>query len=660
MAEIEMTPDWLQFITPGEAESDYHDGIGTDELTDEPLQPFEPLGLAGMGTLTPRDYQTECVEAIFRNLQEHRSTLAVLATGLGKTVIAAEVAMMWPETSGRVLFIAHRKELIEQAAASIGLHIDEDCGIEMGQQSEARRGRLVKRGKVIVGSVQTLSRPNRLQAFDPHQFGLVITDEAHHATANTYKTVYGYFQQNRQCRFLGITATPDRADECKLGEIFETTAYRKDICDGIDGGWLVPIVQQFVYVKGLDFASVRTTAGDLNERDLERAMAGANRDELADVDATELTPEQIEAREENERMLAAVAVPAIREANGKPGIVFGVTINHAEGLARMLRQHHCTAEAVTQDTDSDTRARIVSDFKAGKLQWLVGVGVFTEGFDAPNAEIVVVARPTKSRALYTQMIGRGTRPARGVIDGVESPDQRRAAIATSAKPNCKVLDFVGNSGRHKLISTADILGDSYPEDLRQAVLDRLRSLSEACDMRAELAAESQRREEMAKLKAEREEAERLAAERRLEELRQRCIAEARGKLRQATATYTTEDVDPFGDAAAYQRPVNAPARGTCTDKQLEYLVKLGVSRDKAAVFSKQQAGSVIDSLSAKVGGEFRITFGKHAGQSLAMAGDGFVWWVQNRMDDGPRRTQLLDNIALMRAERQAIAAQPGD
>jgi hypothetical protein len=179
-------------------------------------------------------------------------------------------------------------------------------------------------------------------------------------------------------------------------------------------------------------------------------------------------------------------------------------------------------------------------------------------------------------------------------------------------------------------------------------------------MRAELAAESQRREEMAKLKAEREEAERLAAERRLEELRQRCIAEARGKLRQATATYTTEEIDPFGDTAGYQRPVNAPPRGTCTDKQLEYLVKLGVSREKASGFSKQQAGAVIDSMSAKVGGEFRVTFGKHAGKSLAMAGEPFAWWVQNRMDDGPRRTQLLDNIALMRAERQATAAQPGD
>jgi hypothetical protein len=147
---------------------------------------------------------------------------------------------------------------------------------------------------------------------------------------------------------------------------------------------------------------------------------------------------------------------------------------------------------------------------------------------------------------------------------------------------------------------------------------------------------------------------------RLEELRQRCIAEARGKLRQATATYTTEEIDPFGDTAGYQRPVNAPPRGTCTDKQLEYLVKLGVSREKASGFSKQQAGAVIDSMSAKVGGEFRVTFGKHAGKSLAMAGEPFAWWVQNRMDDGPRRTQLLDNIALMRAERQATAAQPGD
>jgi superfamily II DNA or RNA helicase len=538
--------------------------------------------------------------------------------------------------------MAHRKELIEQAAQSIGLHLDEGCGVEMGQLSDARRGRLVDRSKVVVASVQTLSRPTRLQGFRPNEFGLVITDEAHHGTSDSYRTVYGWFQQNRQCRFLGITATPDRSDEVMLGEIFETTAYKKDICEGIDDGWLVPVVQKFVYVKGLDFSSCRTTAGDVNAKDLERAMSG------------EFDAEDEEARIEHEKMLHAVADPAIREANGRPGIVFCVTVRHSDDMAMMLRRHGCTAESVTQETDSDTRTEIIRDFKAGRLQWLVGVGVFTEGFDAPNAEIIVNARPTKSRALYTQMVGRGTRPLMSAIRGIDDPEERKRRIAASAKPNCTVWDFVGNCGRHKLICTADILGDAYPEDLREAVLRRLRSLSESFDIREEMAQEQARREEMQRLKAEQEKAERERAAKKAEELRERIRREAELRGHKATAQYSTEEIDPFGDGAQYQRGVDGPRRGSCSDKQVEYLVALGVSRDKAMGFDKRQAGAVIDSLMAKSGGEYRITFGKHKGKSLANAGPGFVWWVENQMERGPKRESLMAQIELMNCERKAV------
>jgi superfamily II DNA/RNA helicase len=308
---------------------------------------------------------------------------------------------------------------------------------------------------------------------------------------------------------------------------------------------------------------------------------------------------------------------------------------------------------VTQDTDSDRRTEIIRDFKAGRLQWLVGVGVFTEGFDAPNAEIIVNARPTKSRALYTQMVGRGTRPIPEAVNGIDDPEERKQRIAASRKPNCTVLDFVGNSGRHKLICTADILGDAYPEDLREAVLTRLRSLSESFDVREEMAREQARREEMAKLRAEQERQAREKAEKKAAELRERLVNEAKMKNHRAAAQYTTEEVDPFGDDASFQTGVDVPRRGSCSDKQVEFLVSLGVDRAKAMGMSKGQAGAVCTSLLAKVGGEFRITFGKHKGKSLAMAGPNFYWWVETQMDSGQRKDQLIQNIALMREERKA-------
>lgn len=625
---------------------------------DEPLIEVIPQCGHGQGVLTLRDYQNEAVDGFYSAVQKSRSVLLELATGLGKTVIAAEVCLRWPESRGRILFLAHREELIRQACESISHHMADRCGIEMAEISEARRGSMWAPARVVVASVQTLTKPARLQMYDPKQFGLVITDEAHHATARTYRTIYGWFQQNRQCRFLGVTATPDRADEVKLGEIFETDEadgkpLTWDICWGIDNGYLVDIVQKFVYVKGLDFTKVRTTAGDLNERDLERVMAGATSAELGIGKAwDDLTDEERQARQEHEEMLHAVADPAVREAAGRPGIVFCVTIRHAADMAEMLRRYNCTAEAVTQETSREDRKEIVERFRSGDLQWLVGVGVFTEGFDAPRAEIVVNCRPTKSRALYTQMVGRGTRPQKGVIDGLDSPEERRAAIAASAKPNCTVLDFVGSSGKHKLISSIDVLGDAFPEDLREATLRKLQAASAAFDPREELRLAEERRQQMEELKKRQAEEAAKERERKIWEANERIKRERELRGLTAKADYTVETVNPFVLEATFQPVADVP-RGSCSDKQVEYLVALGVMRQTAMTYNKAQAGAVIDSLMAKKGGEFRITFGKHKGKSLALAGEGFAWWVENQMDHGAKRNELLNHIKLMRLERKS-------
>lgn len=642
---------------PDEYDGEFNDDTVPDEVPefeDVDLEPIVPAPAEFGGTFKMRDYQRGGVDGFYREIQTHRSTMIVWATGLGKTIAVAEIAALWPRERGRILFLAHRRGLVQQAAKKISKHLSEDVETEMGSQSEVRNGRsLVMKSKVLVGSVQTMCRTNRLLPFDPMEFGLVIIDEAHHATSDTFKKIIAYFQQNRQCRFCGITATPDRFDKVELGEIFESVSHRMDILDGIDQGYLVPLTQKFITIEGLDFSNVRKLAKDLNEGDLERAMMGASADELG-TDEEDLTQDQIEARQRVEKMLHAFADPTIKEANGRPGIVFCVTIDHAEKMAQVMRRYvwngiPVTAETITQKTPEDERDVINKRFQEGRLQFLVGVGVFTEGYDAPRAAVIAMMRPTKSRALATQMVGRGTRVEEGCIEGKETTDERIAAIAASGKTHTTILDFVGNSSRHKLICTADILGDAYPEDLREYVIAMMKSRGSEDDIRQALEDEQQRRETMAKLKAEEDERKRIEKEQRYLEHLARIKEEKRLQNIKADVKYKAVEVDPFHVAPVYQENADG-FRGGCSESQIKYLVGLGVKQETAMGYGSRQAGAVISALKSKTGSEYRIAFGKHSGKSLAQAGKGFYWWVENQMNEGERRTEIMENIKLMREE----------
>jgi superfamily II DNA or RNA helicase len=364
-------------------------------------------------------------------------TLAVLPTGTGKTVCFAHVAKTWLDSDrGRVLIMAHREELIQQAADKVlqvtGLHAD----IEMGE-SRADQCSLIDQAPVVITSVQTMCRPNRHERFDPRQFGLLIVDEAHHATAPTYRRVIDHFAQNPDLRILGVTATPDRADEEALGQAFESVAFTYEIETAIQDGWLVPIEQQFVQVQGLDLSGCRTTAGDLNEGDLARIM-------------------------ETEENLHGVVHPALELAGDRPSLFFMASVAHAERGAEIANRHQAeSAVCLHGKTPRDERREKLKAFSRGEFQHLFNCGLFLEGFDETSIAVVAMARPTKSRALYAQAVGRGTRPLPGLVDGLDDAAARRRAIAMSHKPGLLVLDFVGNSGRHKLVSTADILGGNY-------------------------------------------------------------------------------------------------------------------------------------------------------------------------------------------------------
>ena len=401
-----------------------------------------------------RDYQDEAVKAIYKSWDEYDSCLVVMATGLGKTVVLRQVvADSVINTGRRWMVIAGRQEIVEQNARTLARVTNQDVAIEMAENKSFEYVNF--KPLVISASIQTLIANNRgkprMQKFDPSEFGGIIIDEAHHATSKSYRQVVDYFTAGG-CKVLGVTATPDRADEQALGQVFETVAYQYDVIQGVRGGWLVPIKQCAVNVTGLDFSTIRTTAGDLN---------GA---ELSDV----LTYE-----ENLHRMVS----PTLEIAGDRRTLIFAASVAHAERVSEIINRYKPGSSAfVKAGTPRDERREIFRAFAEGNHQFLVNVGIATEGWDDPatdgrGVQLISMMRPTKSRSLYAQMCGRGTRPVPGTIDGLDSVSDRAAAIARSEKPGITILDYVGNSGRHKLMHAGDILGGSWSDEVVDRVYD---------------------------------------------------------------------------------------------------------------------------------------------------------------------------------------------
>jgi len=311
---------------------------------------------------------------------------------------------------------------------------------------------------------------------------------------------------------LGVTATPDRQDERAMGQVFDSVAYVRDIEDGIRDGYLCPIRVRTVEVDAINLAAVRTTAGDLNAGDLDAVMRA-------------------------EEALHGVARPTIELAGDRRTIVFTTSVDNAHRLAEVFERYRPgSAKAVDGGTPTDERRRILSGHKAGEYQFLVNVGVLTEGYDDPGVACVAMARPTKSRALYAQCAGRGLR----IADG---------------KADCLLLDFVGNAGRHRLVSALDILGGRYDEEV-VALAEKV--VREQPGMLADEALEEARR--------------------RLEEQRQR---EAARRARvQGEVKYRSLEVNPFA-VLRVSDPGEDPwaqrfGGKVASDKQLAALQRFGM------------------------------------------------------------------------------------
>jgi superfamily II DNA or RNA helicase len=422
----------------------------------------------------------------------------------------------------------------------------------------------------------------------------ILVHNCHHATANSYRRIINYFRQNPELKVLGVTATPDRADEEALGQIFESVAFEYGIREGIGDGWLVPIRQRPVYVNGLDYSGIKTTAGDLNGGELAAEME----------------------REEN---LHPIVNHTLEYVGDRKTLVFAASVAHAERLTeifnRPANKPNC-ARFVTGTTDKDQRREMFKDFAAKRFQILVNVGVATEGFDDPGIECVILGRPTKSRSLFAQMCGRGTRPLPGLVDGVEDAEARRKAIVDSGKPFLEVIDFVGNAGRHKLISMADILGGNYSDEIVELAKKSTQEKSKegkAVDMMSEL--------ELAEQQIRREHQKSADAERRkkiiirstassalinpfdvfdVEPCREKAWHKGRPPTPKQLEMLEKSGVDPAGLSFTHasqliQQIVDRRQNDLCTFKQAKVLRKYGFEADKATF---TEAKRIIDELAA--------------------------------------------------------------
>lgn len=352
-------------------------------------------------TQTLRPYQQQARERIHAEWENgHTRTLLVLPTGTGKTIVFASVAADQVRAGDRVLILAHRGELLEQAADKLQRSTGLVSAVE-----KADATCLNTWFRVVVGSVQTLQRTARLERFPRDYFGTIIIDEAHHAITDGYRRILDYFDH---AMVLGVTATPDRGDMRNLGEVFDSLAFEYKLTDAIKEGYLCRIMAQTIPLK-LDISSVTMSGGDYAVGDL----------------GTALDP-----------YLEQIAAEMAQRCKGRKTVVFLPLITTSQKFRDLLNSHGFRAAEVNgQSTD---RKEVLADFDAGKYNVLCNSMLLTEGWDCPSVDCVVVLRPTKVRSLYSQMVGRGTRLSPG-------------------KSDLLLLDFLWMTDKHELCRPADLV-----------------------------------------------------------------------------------------------------------------------------------------------------------------------------------------------------------
>ena len=506
-----------------------------------------------------RDYQRDASRAIRQSWSDgNRAPLAVMATGLGKTVLGLHEAHDFP---GRVLWLAHRRELVEQPQKAYARLYGDWPEIEMGQW-KANKRLLHSKCHLTIGSTQTLLR--RRHRWHPKDFDLVIADEAHHYAANSWKGVLDYFMSgNPDARMIGLTATPNRSDEAALGKTFDDVPVNNDLVWGINNGWLKPIDEHLVHIEDIDLSNLKVREGyDFTDRQLALLL----REKKGHLKAAKPIIDT--------GLHTIIFVPA-KSANEENGMVRELA-NVLNGYCEEQGLRH-QAFYVTCKTQPHVRESLLRQFKEGDLKYFVNVGIAGEGFDAPLIDCVATLRPTKSSLVYLQQIGRGTRPLPGVVDGLTTPEERVSAIAQSASPRLLVLDFVGNCGKHRPITVVDALGGNYDDDIVKKAVETAKAAGRSVNV--------------AKLLE-------WSAKKALEE-KQRQLSEAAVRKVTADVKYTIQRFDPFTIMGVAQEREPGWFKGKSpTAKQKDVLLKRGVEPERVAGMSFHQASKLIGALFA--------------------------------------------------------------
>lgn len=348
-----------------------------------------------------RPYQQEARESIQREWENgNKKTLLVLPTGCGKTIVFSKVIEDRVRKGERVLVLAHRSELLEQASDKLKQSTGLNTATEKAEETS-----IGSWFRVVVGSVQTLQRDKRLRKFAKDHFDTIVVDEAHHCISDGYQRVLGHFDQ---ANVLGVTATPDRGDMRNLGTYFESLAYEYTLPKAIKEGYLSKIKALTIPLT-LDLSGVGTQAGDFKSSDLSSAL---------------------------DPYLYQIADEMAKQCQDRKTVVFLPLVKTSQKFRDILNERGFKAAEV--NGESKDRAEVLKDFEEGKYNVLCNSMLLTEGWDCPSVDCVVVLRPTKVRALYSQMVGRGTRLFPG-------------------KEELLLLDFLWHTERHDLCRPASII-----------------------------------------------------------------------------------------------------------------------------------------------------------------------------------------------------------
>lgn len=392
--------------------------------------------------ITLRDYQQEAVDDVWRLWDGgYRSVLLHLATGLGKTVVLAEVHRQLRLRNARVLVVAHLFELLENASQKFKeMNPHDEHFFEKGMEhfvpsSSINQGN----ANVVLAMTQSLHKDRRLHKYPSDYFDYIFIDETHRATADTYRKILDHFPG---AKVLGVTATPKRADKVGLKLIFDVvSSCSMSVTEGIGMGWLVPFRPTSYTVESLDYSDL-SGKGDFTDEQIEEKLTS-----------------------NGYKALHEIAAGLQDQAKDLQTIVFLSGVDSARELARIMRDEYGEAvDFVCGDTDQSTRRAIIESYREGRTRRIINVGVLTEGVDLPNTQCVAIGRITRSEGRYLQMAGRGTRPfPGGVVDLYDSPEDRVNAIAASVKRECLLLDFKGNMGRVRpAIDGKDLLAGLMP------------------------------------------------------------------------------------------------------------------------------------------------------------------------------------------------------